>query len=213
MCGPSVCFVVFLGLPLHDVGYFPLVGILCPSASSYAATARLAFNKTCCVRQSVSAIEFTLSVQFARAMRQPARSAQGEGSEHMHLQYSRAQLLAVTAARQTSDLVSRLRSLQKGVGLPRKRYRRKRTQCKPGELRVLCYNSQSCRQKASNIHKLMIDNDADVLMLTKTWLYPQDDEAYIAAMTPAGYDFHSFPRSGSRGGGIAFITRTNLSKN
>ena len=130
----------------------------------------------------------------------------------MYLQYSRAQLLAVTPARLTSDLVSRLRSLQIGVGLPRKRYRRKRKQCKPGDLRVLCFNSQPCRQKATDIHELIIDNDADVLLLTETWLYPQDDEAYIAAMTPAGYDFHSFPRSGSRGGGIAFITRTNLSK-
>ena len=49
---------------------------------------------------------------------------QGERSEH--LQYSRAQLLAVTAARLTSALVCPLRSLQIGVGLPRKRYRRKR---------------------------------------------------------------------------------------
>ena len=136
---------------------------------------------------------------------------QGERSEHLHLQYSRAQLLAVTAARLTSDLVSRLRSLQAGVGLPRKRCRRKRKQCKPGDLRVLCFNSQSCRQKASDIHELNIPNDVDVLMLTETWLYPQGDEAYIAAMNPAGCDFHLFPRSGSRGG-ITFITRPNLSR-
>ena len=136
----------------------------------------------------------------------------GERSKHMHLQYSRAQLLAVTAARLTSDLVSRLRSLQAGVGLPRKRCRRKRKQCKPGDLRVLCFNSQSCRQKASDIHELNIPNDVDVLMLTETWLYPQGDEAYIAAMTPGSYDFHSFSRSGSRGNGIALVTRTNLSE-
>ena len=76
----------------------------------------------------------------------------------------------------------------------------------------MCFYSQSCRQKATDIHELIIDNDADVLMLTETWLYPQGDEAYIAAMTPSGYDCHSFPRLGSRGGGIAFITRTDLSK-
>ena len=58
---------------------------------------------------------------------------------------------------------------------------------------------------------IIIDNDADVLMLPDTWLYPQSDEAYIVVISPAGYDFHLFPRSGS-GGGIAFITWTNLSK-
>ena len=136
----------------------------------------------------------------------------GERSKHVHLQYSRAQLLAVTPARLTSGLVSRLRSLQIGVGLPRKRYRRKRKQCKPDDLRVVCFNSQSCRQKATDIDGLIIGNDGDVLMLTETWLYPQGNDAYIAAMTRAGYVFHSFPRSGSRGGGIASITRTNLSK-
>ena len=137
---------------------------------------------------------------------------QGERSEHMYLQYSCAQLLAVTLAQLTSDLVSCLRLRQIGVGLPRKQYQRKRKQCKPGQLRVLCFNLQSCHQKATDIHELIIDNDADVLMLTETWLYPQGDEAYIAAMTPAGCDFHSFPHPGLRGGGIAFITRTNLSK-
>ena len=37
--------------------------------------------------------------------------AHGERSKQVHLQYSRAQLLAVTPTRLTSDLVSRLRSL------------------------------------------------------------------------------------------------------
>ncbi|WP_374211094.1 endonuclease/exonuclease/phosphatase family protein, partial [Thiolapillus sp.] len=30
-------------------------------------------------------------------------------------------------------------------------------------------------------------------------------------MTPAGYEFRSFPRTGSRGGGIGFVTRTTMS--
>ena len=30
-------------------------------------------------------------------------------------------------------------------------------------------------------------------------------------MTPAGYDFRLFPRVGSRGGGVGFVTRTTLS--
>ena len=30
-------------------------------------------------------------------------------------------------------------------------------------------------------------------------------------MTPAGYEFRSFPRTGSRGGGIGFVARTTMS--
>ena len=55
---------------------------------------------------------------------------------------------------------------------------------------------------------LIVDNSVDVLMLTETWLYSNGDEAYIAALSPAGYEFRSFPRAGSRGGGIGFVTRT-----
>ena len=33
------------------------------------------------------------------------------------------------------------------------------------------------------------------------------DEAYFAEVTPQGYVLRSFPRAGSRGGGIAFILR------
>jgi len=69
----------------------------------------------------------------------------------------------------------------------------------------------SCRQIATDIHDLIVDTNVDVLMLMETWLYSHGDEAYIAAMTPAGYVFRSFPRVGSRGGGIGFVARTSLS--
>ena len=55
---------------------------------------------------------------------------------------------------------------------------------------------------ATDIYYLIVDNSIDVLMLRETWLYSNGDKAYIAAMTPAGYEFRSFPRTGSRGGGI-----------
>ena len=48
-------------------------------------------------------------------------------------------------------------------------------------------------------------------MWTETWLYSNGDEAYIAAMTPAGNEFRSFPRTGSRGSGIGFVTSTTMS--
>ena len=69
----------------------------------------------------------------------------------------------------------------------------------------------SCRQIATDIHDMIVDTNVDVVMLTETWLYSHGDEAYIAAMTPAGYVFHLFPRVGSRGGGIGFVARTCLS--
>ena len=83
--------------------------------------------------------------------------------------------------------------------------------CSQSSLKLLTFNSQSCGQIATHIYDLIVDNSVDVLMLTETWLYSNGDEAYIAAMTPAGYEFRSFPRTGSRGGGIGFVTRTTMS--
>ena len=41
--------------------------------------------------------------------------------------------------------------------------------------------------------------------MTETWLYASGDEAYVTEMTPSGYLFHSFPRIGRSGGGIAIM--------
>ena len=78
-------------------------------------------------------------------------------------------------------------------------------------IKLLSFNSQSCRQIAADIYDLIVDNSVDVLMLTETWLYSNGDEAYIAAMTPARYEFCLFPRTGSREGSIGFVTRMTLS--
>ena len=74
-------------------------------------------------------------------------------------------------------------------------------------VKVLYFNSQSCRQKASDIHEMILYDGTDTLLMTETWLYAQGDEACIAEMTPRGYVLRSFPRTGSRGGGIASIVR------
>ena len=50
--------------------------------------------------------------------------AKGERSKRVFIQYNRAQLLDMTPARLTPDLVSHLRSLQMGFDLPKKRSRR-----------------------------------------------------------------------------------------
>ena len=67
-------------------------------------------------------------------------------------------------------------------------------------------------QTATGIYDIVVDNSIDVLMLTETWLYSNGDEAYIAAMTPAGYEFRSFPRTGSRGGGIGSTFQNTFQK-
>ena len=132
------------------------------------------------------------------------------------ISYNRDQLMAIQPARLTKDLISKLRSLEIGAGLPRKRYHRKNG--KPMEinrdhLKWMCFNTQSSREVATEISEIVLDNDLDILMLTETWLYAEGDEAYESAMTPHGYKSYFFPRRGKkRGGGIAFIIRSNLSR-
>ena len=79
-------------------------------------------------------------------------------------------------------------------------------------LKLLSFNSQSCHQIATDIYNLIVDNSIDVLMSTETWLYSNGDEAYIATMTPAGYEFRSFPRTGCRGGGIGSTFQNTFQK-
>ena len=138
---------------------------------------------------------------------------QGERTLSLPLRYSRTELFAVSPSPLTPDLTSHLRLLGIGAGLPRKRYRKKKSPVSRNDnlLKVLYLNSQSCRQKATHIHDLILQNNADILILCETWLHQQGDEAYIAAMNPVGYDFHSFPRTTSRGGGIAVVVKTCLS--
>jgi len=40
--------------------------------------------------------------------------------------------------------------------------------------------------------------------LTETWL-TSDDQAATRAITPDGYQLHHVPRSGRKGGGVAFL--------
>ena len=88
-----------------------------------------------------------------------------------------------------------------------------KNECKtsrPTDLKVMCINAQSCRQKTLAIHDAVSDNKFDVAFFTETWLYSQGDEAYVAQMTPEGYFTKSFPREGRRGGGIAVTMRNSL---
>ena len=49
-----------------------------------------------------------------------------------------------------------------------------------------------------------------ILILTETWLQEVGDEPCVKEMTPPDYVFHSFPRVGRRGGGIAVLMSKSL---
>ena len=108
---------------------------------------------------------------------------------------------------------SPLRSLEVGACRHRKRPRRggvRKLNHRKNNIKVLSFNVQSVRGKAIDIHELIIDLDIDIALLSETWLYPSGDETFIAALTPPGYEFRSFPRSTSRGGGIGIVYRSEL---
>ena len=82
--------------------------------------------------------------------------------------------------------------------------------CSISFLKFAHINVQSCRNKTVQIHEFITDNEFNVLFMTEAWLYDQGEEAYITDMTPDGYQFHSFPRCGRRGGGITLISKCSL---
>lgn len=104
------------------------------------------------------------------------------------ISYSRDQLMAIQHShpiRLNNDLVNKLRSLEIGTGLPRKRYSRKTGKTgKTNHLKWMSLNVQSSRQVATDISEMVLNNNLDILMLTETWLYAEGDEAYQSAMTP-----------------------------
>ena len=71
-------------------------------------------------------------------------------------------------------------------------------------------NAQSVHEIAGEIHDFIVDNKHDALILTETWLQEVGDEPCIKEMTLPDYVFHSFPRVGRRGGGIAVLMSQSL---
>ena len=54
---------------------------------------------------------------------------------------------------------------------------------------------------------MILDDSIDILLMTETWLYAQGNKACIDEMMLRGYVLQSFPWTGLRGGGIAFIVQ------
>ena len=79
----------------------------------------------------------------------------------------------------------------------------------PSGLKVLYFNAQSCLEKTLEIHDLILEQNADIVFITETWLKKKGHEPHIKSMLPPGFGIHSSPRP-SRGGGVAVIYKLSL---
>ncbi|GFS01224.1 reverse transcriptase-like protein [Elysia marginata] len=77
-------------------------------------------------------------------------------------------------------------------------------------LKIGLLNTRSCRNKTYEIQDIILEEELDILCLTETWLSEAGDENIIADLTPPGFSTRSFTRTVRRGGGVAFVYRSNL---
>ena len=79
------------------------------------------------------------------------------------------------------------------------------------EICISLLNTQSCRNKASEVKDFILDNHIDVLALTETWLSTGDgDRVTRSEVTPPGYQLLDVPRPKGRGGRVGLITRDTI---
>ena len=76
-------------------------------------------------------------------------------------------------------------------------------------LNCLLVNARSVCNKAASIIDLIIENNLDILIITETWLY-SDQDANIKAITPEGYNVFSNCRDSRKGGGVDIVCRREL---
>ncbi|PIK58997.1 putative SEC14-like protein 2 [Apostichopus japonicus] len=81
------------------------------------------------------------------------------------------------------------------------------------KLKLQCslWNARSIREKTGALIGSILENGTDIFLLTETWLKNQNDPTLgDLRLSLSGYDVTHFPRAQRRGGGVAFITRKNL---
>lgn len=73
-------------------------------------------------------------------------------------------------------------------------------------------NVRSLRNKATDIHELIVDKKLDMFFVTETWLHVSDvDRPTVCKALPHGYDFMHCPRLDDSGyGGVGVIYRNTL---
>ena len=80
----------------------------------------------------------------------------------------------------------------------------------PSMIDACLLNARSIRNKTLIIKDFVIDNDIDILTLTKTWLNPNsNDQTIINSICPTGYLFQQVPRE-KRGGGVGILYKQSL---
>ena len=78
--------------------------------------------------------------------------------------------------------------------------------------KVMFLNTQSVRNKTTDICDHVMHANVDLIFLCETWLRPDGDESDCVALTPPGFCLRSFPRMSGAGGGLAVLYRNSLTK-
>ena len=82
-------------------------------------------------------------------------------------------------------------------------------------LSVSYLNAGSIKNKTFGIRDYIISKDVDIMALTETWLYAEEEESatYINEITPHGYNIKEVARQDGRiGGGVAIIYKKGIYK-
>ena len=77
-------------------------------------------------------------------------------------------------------------------------------------IKLCLLNAQSLVNKATDICELIQQEQIDILALTETWLYKNEDVVLNEA-TPPGYKILHTPRNSGRGGGVGVIYNESIS--
>ena len=79
-----------------------------------------------------------------------------------------------------------------------------------GTLKVMSLNAQSVKEKTIIVNDLILEQNADLITITETWLLSTGHEVIIQNLTPHGFKTFSSPRLTGRGGGICVIYRDSM---
>ena len=79
-----------------------------------------------------------------------------------------------------------------------------------GTLKVMSLNAQSVKEKTIIVNDLILEQNADLIIITETWLLSTGHEVIIQNLTPHGFKTFSSPRLTGRGGGICVIYRDSM---
>ena len=77
----------------------------------------------------------------------------------------------------------------------------------PTHVTCILLNTQSLCNKALTVREHMLDYDADIMLLTETWLKPSKS-AIVSELTTPGYNFIGECRTVKRGGGTGLLFKS-----